>query len=209
MQQKMNKENSSKTRLDISESYIPLDLPQIFGNNSEFVLEIGFGDGDFLIEMAERHPEKNFLGIEIKTKRFKIAVKRSKNIANDNIRFLHMNANIAVEEIFPEDVLSLVYINFPDPWPKDKHHKHRIINVDFLGKLSNIMKKDGVLELASDHKDYIEHSFNVFNKVPFYKSKYPDPGYLHNIPNRPYTKYEREFRAEGKEIFYLMFANNK
>ncbi len=209
MQQKMIRENSSKTGLDISEGHIPLDLPQIFGNHSDFVLEIGFGDGDFLIEMTERHTEKNFLGIEIKTKRFNIAVKKSKNTQSENIKFLHMNANIAVEEIFPEDVFSLVYINFPDPWPKDKHHKHRIINTDFLAKLSKIMKKDGVLELASDHKDYIEHSFDVFNKVSFFKSQYPAPGYLQNIPNRPYTKYEKEFRAEGKEIFYLMFANNK
>ena len=205
----MNRENSSKTGLDISEGYIPLDLSQIFGNRGDFVLEIGFGDGDFLIEMAERHTEKNFLGMEIKTKRFNIAVKKSKNTQSENIKFLHMNANIAVEEIFPEDVFSLVYINFPDPWPKDKHHKHRIINTDFLTKLSRIMKKDGVLELASDHKDYIEHSFNVFKKIPFFKSQYPDPGYLHNVPNRPYTKYEKEFRAEGKEIFYLMFTNNK
>ena len=74
---KMNKEDSSSTRLDISEGYIPILLPEVFGNENDYVLEIGFGDGDFLIEMAERHPEKNFLGIEIKTKRFKIALKKS------------------------------------------------------------------------------------------------------------------------------------
>ena len=120
-----------------------------------------------------------------------------------------MNANIAVEEIFQKNTFSLVYINFPDPWPKDKHHKHRIINTDFLDKLSHIMKKDGVLEVASDHRDYIEHSFDVFSKTPLFKCEYLDPGYLQNIPNRPHTKYEKEFRAEGKEIFYLMYRNNK
>ena len=187
----MNRTNSGNSRLDISEYYIPLDLSEIFGNENEFVLEIGFGDGDFLIEMAQLHPNKNFLGMEIKKKRFNTAVKKARNEKSGNIKFLHMNANIAVEELFPKDVFSLVYINFPDPWPKDRHHKHRIVNTDFLGKLSKIIKKDGVLELASDHKDYISHSFDVFNKISFFKSEYPAPGYLHNLPNRPYTKYEK------------------
>ena len=200
---------TSKTLLDISEHYIPLDLSKVFRNENDFVLEIGFGDGDFLIEIAERNPEKNYLGIEIKTKRFKIAVKRSKNYDKENLKFLHMNANIAVEEIFLENTFSQVYINFPDPWPKDKHHKHRIINPEFLAKLSKIMQNDGVLELASDHKDYIEHSFDVFKDITFFKSMYPEPGYINDIPNRPYTKYEKEFREEGREIFYLMFKNNK
>ncbi len=205
----MTKHDSSKTMLDISDTYIPLDLTQVFGNDNDFVLEIGFGDGDFLIEMAALHPDKNYLGIEIKTKRFKIAVKKSKNYTRDNLKFLHMNANIAVEEIFLKDTFSLVYINFPDPWPKDRHHKHRIINTEFLGKLSNIMNKGAVLEIASDHKDYIEHAFDVFAETPFFLAGYPDPGYLHNVPNRPYTKYEREFREEGREIYYLMYMNNK
>ena len=205
----MKRDNPSRTKLDISEHYIPVDLAKIFGNKNDCVLEIGFGDGDFLIEISDRDHNKNFLGIEIKTKRFKIALRKSKNVNRDNLKFLHMNANIAVEEIFKEDTFSLVYINFPDPWPKDKHHKHRIINTDFLGSLSKIMKDDGILEIASDHRDYIDHSFEVFSKIPFFKCEYPDPGYLHNIPNRPYTKYEREFREEGREIFYLMYRNNK
>ena len=205
----MIKINTVKTMLDISEYYVPLSLPEVFGNNNELVLEIGFGDGDFLIEMAERFPEKNFLGIEIKTKRFKIALKKSKNHKYSNLKFLHMNANIAVEEILKDDIFSLVYINFPDPWPKDRHHKHRIVNQEFLGSLSKIMKHDGVLEIASDHRDYISHCFDVFEEITFFKSQYPEPGFLHNIPNRPHTKYERGFRKEGREIFYLMFTNNK
>lgn len=201
--------NSSRTSLDISDYYIPLNLTEVFGNDQELVLEIGFGDGDFLIEMADRHPEKNFLGIEIKTKRFKIAVNASEHEANNNLKFLHMNAVIAVKELFKEDTFSLVYINFPDPWPKDRHHKHRIVNPDFLQTLSKIMKNDAVLEIASDHKDYISHCFEVFKDISFFKSEYAPPGYLHNLPNRPHTKYEKGFRKEGKEIFYLMFTNNK
>jgi len=205
----MNKTTLSKSLLDISDYYIPIDLSEVFRNKKDIVLEIGFGDGDFLIEMAQRHPEKNFLGIEIKTKRFKLAVKKAEEEKNGNIKFLHMNADIAVEEIFPEDVFSRVYINFPDPWPKDRHRKHRIINFELLQKLSKTMKRNGILEIASDHKDYITHSLDVFNGITFFKSEYPPPGFIHNIPNRPYTTYEKEFRKEGREIFYLSFTNNK
>lgn len=205
----MDKTNSVNSLLDISDYYIPLDLTQVFGNKKELVLEIGFGDGDFLIEMAQMHPEKNFLGIEIKTKRFKLAVKKAEEEKYGNLKFLHMNASIAVEELFTKDVFSQVYINFPDPWPKDRHLKHRIVNTGLLQELSKIMKTDGILEIASDHEDYITHSLDVFNEIAFFKSKYPPPGFLHNVPNRPYTKYEKEFRKEGREIFYLMFANNK
>lgn len=195
--------------LDFSEHHIPLCIQNIFGNKNECVLEIGFGDGDFLIEMAERNPEKNYLGIEIKTKRFKTALNKSRDFKYDNLRFMHMNASIAVEEIFTSDSFSLVYINFPDPWPKDRHHKHRIVNKDFLNSLSRIMKNGGVLEIASDHRDYISQCFEVFDRISFYSSQYPEPGYLHNLPNRPQTKYEKGFRKEGREIFYLMFTNNK
>jgi tRNA (guanine-N7-)-methyltransferase len=205
----MIKIKPSKTMLDISEHYIPLYLPDIFGNNNEYVLEIGFGDGDFLIEMAESHPEKNYLGIEIKTKRFKTALNKSSDYNYENLRFLHMNAAVAVKQIFTDDVFSLVYINFPDPWPKDRHLKHRIVNSDFLGSLARIMKKGAALEIASDHRDYISHCFEVFEDISFFDSQYPEPGYLHNLPNRPHTKYERGFRKEGREIFYLMFTNNK
>jgi len=205
----MDKINSGNSLLDISDYYIPLDLAEVFKNKKELVLEIGFGDGDFLIEMASMHPEKNFLGIEIKTKRFKFAVKKAEEKNYENLKFLHMNASIAIEEIFPKDVFSQVYINFPDPWPKDRHRKHRIVNTEFLQKLSKILKKDGILEIASDHKDYITHSLDVFRDISFFKSEYPPPGFLHNVPNRPYTKYEKEFRKEGREIFYLMFTNNK
>ena len=106
----MNKKTSGNSLLDISEYYIPLELSEIFGNKNDFVLEIGFGDGDFLIEMAQRHPEKNFLGMEIKKKRFNIAVKKSRSFNNGNLKFLHMNANIAAKEIFLDNVFfSYIY----------------------------------------------------------------------------------------------------
>lgn len=205
----MDQQTDINPILDISEHYVPLDLSKLFGNNRDFALEVGFGDGDFLIETAMKNPEKNFLGIEVKIKRFNKAVKKALAQKVENIKFLHMDANIAVEELFHPDSFSVVYINFPDPWPKDRHEKHRIVNREFLEKLSGIMKNDAQLDIASDHKDYVFNALETFKEIKFFTSEYAEPGFVQNIPGRPQTRYEREFRKEGREIYYLIFTNNK
>jgi tRNA (guanine-N7-)-methyltransferase len=197
--------NSSSPVLDITEYYLPLNLFQVFGNKAEAALEIGFGDGDFLIEMAGRKVDWNFVGIEIKGKRFRKAVSRAEKKKIKNIRFLVMDARIAIEEVFSPNTFSEVYINFPDPWPKERHKKHRIINTDFLEKLSRIMKAEGVLEIASDHRDYISCILDVLDKTAAFKCAFPPTGYVISPTDRPQTKYETAFRGKGKEIYYLRF----
>jgi len=191
--------------LDITEYYLPLDISKVFGNKREAALEIGFGDGGFIIEMAIRKGDWNFVGIEIKRKRFEKAVKKAQSNNIKNVRFLHIDAKIAIEEVFSRDTFSLVYINFPDPWPKDRHKKHRIINHVFLNKLSDVMKPGAILEIASDHQEYVSHILQTFGKTRIFKSEFPPPGYLKGLPNRPMTKYEMEFREEGREIYYIRF----
>ncbi|HEX3036652.1 MAG TPA: tRNA (guanosine(46)-N7)-methyltransferase TrmB [Thermodesulfobacteriota bacterium] len=197
--------NSLSPMLDITEHYLPLDMSEVFGNKGEAALEIGCGEGDFLIEMAKRKSHWNFTGIEIKRKRFKKAIKNAERERLQNLRFLHMDAKIAVEEVFSPNTFSEVYINFPDPWPKDRHKKHRIINPEFLERLYKIMKRQAVLEIASDHEEYISHILGTFSETGIFESMLPPPGYVYNLPNRPPTKFEREFREEGKEIYYLRF----
>lgn len=198
--------NASSPVLDITEYYLPLSLSQVFGNKAEAALEIGFGDGDFLIETAGRKADWNFVGIEIKGKRFRKAVSRAEKKKIKNIRFLVMDARIAIEEVFSPNTFSEVYINFPDPWPKERHKKHRIINTDFLEKLSRIMKAEGVLEIASDHKEYISYILDVLDKTATFKCAFPPTRYVISPTDRPQTKYETEFREKGKEIYYLRFV---
>ncbi len=195
--------------LDISLLILPLDLNSVFGNWNDCLLEIGFGDGDFLIENALGSPEKNYLGIEIKKRRFNKAVKRARRQRVKNVKFIHMDADIAAGEIFRPDSFSTAYINFPDPWPKDRHIKHRIINRGFLKKLSGIMKGGADLEIASDHRDYIINALYTMRKINLFESVFPEPGYMLHMPGRPETTYEKEFRAEGREIRYMRFKNLK
>ena len=195
--------------LDISEIVIPIDTGELFGNERDCALEIGFGDGDFLIETSELRPECNFIGIEVKKRRFNKAVKRAKKQRVPNVKFLHMDANIALSEVFKPDTFNDIYINFPDPWPKDKHEKNRILNPEFLSKLSTVLAPGGKLEIASDHKSYIEDTLETFSKTPPFSNNYPAPGYLNALEGRIETKFEKEFREEGRLIYYLMFTNRK
>jgi len=193
--------------LDVTELCIPLEMKEAFKNTNRLALEIGFGDGDFLIQMAKRATDLNLVGIEIKHNRFKKAINNVRKNGINNVKLLHMDAKIALDEVFKPCTFIEVYINFPDPWPKDRHKKHRIINNLFLDKLCKVMKPGGLLEIASDHRDYIEHMLEVFNENSGFKNLFESPGYTSALTNRPLTRYEVEYRNVGREIFYLRFTN--
>lgn len=200
---------SYKYLLDVSELRIPLSTREIFGNSNEFSFEIGSGDGEFLCETALLNPGTNYIGIEIKSRRVRKASRAAGSLRAENVRFLHMEAGLAVRELFLPDTVSVVYINFPDPWPKDRHHKHRVINDDMLGAISTAMRKDGTLEIASDHVEYMETAQEICEGTGFFRNDTGGAGYKNDVPGRAQTKYERKFREEGRRIYYMKFTNIK
>ena len=154
--------NYSTPELDISGRPIPLNTIDIFGNNRKTALEIGFGEGEFIAEIASTRPEWNFIGIEVKFYRFKKASRLITGKGLQNVRLIHMEASLAVHELFSEEIIDRVYINFPDPWPKEKHLKHRLINKNFVEDLFRIMKSGAEIEFVSDSPDYISHTSREF-----------------------------------------------
>lgn len=195
--------------LDVSVCALPLSLAEVFGNTRPCVIEVGFGEGEFLIEAAAAEPGTNFLGIEIKTGRYKKALKRSAPLGLANLRFLHFDAEVAAREIFAPDTFEKVLINFPDPWPKEKHQKHRIINPEFLAGLSRVTTRGGIIEIASDHEEYIEHILVTIAATGLFENTVGHPGYKTSIPGRTSTRFENEFREKGALIHYLRFTNTK
>ena len=201
----MNQDNPFNPSLDVSVFKLPLSTEQIFGNSNSSAIEIGFGEGEFLVEIAKDNPGWNYLGIEIKYFRYKkaIALARKENVRN--IKFLHFDADLAVEQVLAENSFDMVYINFPDPWPKDRHQKHRIINDRFLENLHRLMKDGSSLEFTSDHLDYVTHTIEHFGRHPKFSNIYGDKGYATEVSGRPRTKFEKEFLEENREIYYLSF----
>ena len=200
----MNQETLN-TALDISLLSLPLNTKEIFGNNNNSALEIGFGEGEFITEIAKDKPDWNFLGIEIKYFRYKKALKLVRHQNIGNIKLIHFDADLAVEQVLSPNTFDKVYINFPDPWPKDRHKKHRIINNNFLDNLCKIMKKNGVFEFTSDHLDYVTHTIEHFESHNKFSNNYKKNGYSHSVKNRPQTKFEKEFLNKKKQIYYLSF----
>lgn len=201
----MNRKPPIKPELDISLFSLPLNKEEIFGNDNNSALEIGFGEGEFIVEIAENNPDWNYLGIEIKYFRYKKAVRLCIEHNVRNVKLLHFDADLAVEQVFTPNIFDRVYINFPDPWPKDRHKKHRIINNTFLDNLYKLMNTDGILEFTSDHLDYVTHTIEHFENHKKFSNIYGEKGYSGTINNRPATKFEKEFRDEDRPIYYLAF----
>ncbi len=191
--------------LDISTHDLPINSHDIFGNFNKTALEIGFGKGEFIIELAAKNKDWNFIGIEIKTYRFKKAVHFACKNNIENLKLLHCDANIAVEQVFEDGTFDNIYINFPDPWPKDRHKKHRVINKVFLERLRALMKKGGIVEFVSDHAEYVSHTIEQFKLNPNFKNISGNETLDIKTDNRPSTKYEKQFIEEKKRIYYLTF----
>lgn len=201
----MNPKTPITPELDITTFSLPVNRKEIFGNDNQSALEIGFGEGEFIVETAENNPDWNYIGIEIKYFRYKKAVRLCIEHNLRNVKLLHFDADLAVEQVFTPNTFDRVFINFPDPWPKERHIKHRIINNTFLDNLYKLMNKDGILEFTSDHIDYVTHTIEHFEDHKKFSNIHGKRGYAEKIEDRPVTKFEKEFRDEGKPIYYLAF----
>ncbi len=139
-----------KVEVDVSAT---LNIPALFDGQKQFCLEIGFGRGEHLAEFALQNPDIGCIGCEPFLNGVARILKYIHDGKIDNIRLLHGDARMLLEKT-PDNSLDKVFILFPDPWPKAKHHKKRIINNAMLNELARVIKKGGVLEVATDHVEY-------------------------------------------------------
>ena len=192
--------------IDISKVNVPLNLGEIFSNDKKVSLEIGFGEGEFLTDMAHKHPSQNFLGLEIKRYRFLKAIRNAMNFNLDNIKFIHIDAGLALRQIFRYRSFDNIYINFPDPWPKSRHNKHRIFNQELLHYIYNVLSPNGNIYIASDHEDYIVNIMETIKNTAGLRlssvlKRTPDSALTKGM----LTRFEKEFIDEGKNIYYLNY----
>ncbi|RMG05488.1 MAG: tRNA (guanosine(46)-N7)-methyltransferase TrmB [Nitrospirae bacterium] len=184
---------------------LPLDLEKTFHRDADTFVEIGFGSGDFLFREALEHPENNYIGIEYYMPGIaKLLRKIEKERQNQpgalkNIRIVNSEAYHFLKESVPANSLSGIYILFPDPWPKKRHHKRRLIKKEFVELLKNRLKKDGFVIVATDHEEYALQIREVFSEAG-YKQK-DTPAYLID------TKYSRKASCKGERIHRFCFIN--
>ncbi len=165
------------------------------------VLEVGSGNGGFLNRMAEENPDAFFLGAEINGFVLKKALRAASERSLRNIRYMKKNAELLLKYFIPEGALDAIYINFPDPWFKKRHHKRKLINPESVRLFARALKKGGTLFFTSDDPDYVTWCVDHFQTVPYFRLN----GWETSVSPRFYTKYERKWLSEGKDIHALAF----
>ena len=184
----------------------PLDLGQVFGRHRPLYLEIGFGNGEALIEMAGRHPERDYLGIEVHRPGVGHLLLRLEQTGCTNVRVIQHDAVEVLERMLPDRCLSGVYLFFPDPWHKKRHHKRRILQPRLLDHLARVLKPGGVLHAATDWEDYARHMMDALGADAARFENTAGPGHFTARPDwRPETKFEQRGQRLGHQVWDLVF----
>lgn len=184
---------------------------EFFGNDHPIHIEIGMGKGDFIIGNAQKNPNINYIGIEKFSAVILRAVQKVESLERplENLGLLRFDA-AEIESIFAIDELERVYLNFSDPWPKDRWAKRRLTYIDFLNKYKNILKKDGLLRVKTDNDNLFTFTLEEIAKSSFKISK--ETRNLHfseYVEGNIMTEYESRFVSEGKNINFVEAVNNK
>ncbi|MDP8266647.1 MAG: tRNA (guanosine(46)-N7)-methyltransferase TrmB [Candidatus Aceula meridiana] len=173
----------------------PIDWTKEFKRKAPIHLEIGFGNGEFLIRQSKENPRHNFIGIEIENLLIKKASKRITRANAKNVRLLKLDVNIALERLFAQRCLDSVYTLFPFPWPKKRHYHHRLFNKTFLKLVNSRLKTKGAVRIVTDFKPYYEWVLLRTPNTGFKtKKKTIDPHFN--------TQFERKWAEEGQKSFY-------
>ena len=197
----------SEFGVDLPEGKI--DLTLLFAKQQPTVLEIGFGNGDSLLEMAINTPNQNFLGIEV----YEAGVGRLINEANKhqltNLKIIKADAVEVLKYHIKDNSFETFQLFFPDPWHKKKHHKRRIVQTDFLNLISNKLQNGGTIHMATDWENYAEHMMETLEKHPHFKNTMGAHKYSLRPKHRPITKFERRGERLGHGVWDLIFTNEK
>jgi tRNA (guanine-N7-)-methyltransferase len=184
----------------------PIDFRALFGRDARRTLEIGFGDGDNLAELARRHPEQDFLGAEVHRPGVGRLLLTLEADRLGNVRVLDDDVMPALTERIPDAGLDTVLIYFPDPWPKKRHHKRRLLQAESADLFARKLKAGGMLHLATDWADYAQHALEVLAACPALRNSAAGGGFMARPPERPETKFERRGLKLGHQVFDLMFS---
>ena len=196
-----------------SPSFLPWDdndpAPQwceIFGNDNPLVLEIGCGVGDFIVQLAALHPDWNFIALDFYNKGCLKTCKRIDKGGLSNVRVIRAEARSFIEACILGKSLRAVIINCPDPWPKLRHRKRRLVNTAFVAWLSRFLLPGADFYFATDFDDYgLDVAEFMLEQEGFYNRLAPD-SYRNTLEGYPVSKYMRRFMEEGKQIYYVHYG---
>lgn len=179
--------------------------PMLFGNENPLAIEYCSGNGDWIVNRAKCFPEINWIALEMKYQRVRKIWSKLKNNNLSNLIIICAEALSATRDYFPPACLSNAYINFPDPWPKNRHAKNRLIQPIFLQQLSRVLKPNGKITFVTDDANYSEWTIKMFSHQPNFTSLFGTPFYVSEMQDYGTSYFEDLWRLKGKAIRYHQF----
>mgnify|MGYP002700362012 FL=1 len=183
-----------------------IDLQVLFGNDHPTVLEIGFGMGKSLVEMAKAAPELNFIGIEVHKPGVGACIALAAEEGVENLKLFEHDAIEILADCISDNSLTKVQLFFPDPWHKKKHHKRRIVQADFVEAIRNKLKVGGVFHMATDWENYAECMLEDMQSAHGYENLSENNDYVPRPDSRPLTKFESRGHRLGHGVWDLQFS---
>ena len=177
--------------------FAPLDLEQVFGRIAPLEVDLGCGDGAFIAQLAANSPERNFLGIEKLGGRVRRACKKASRLKVRNLRVVRIESSYAIQYLLPPASVDVVHLLFPDPWPKRKHKRRRLVQPAFLESVHRLLAPGGYFRIATDQENYF-HAIRDLLSPQFFAEEAASPN-----ESFPITTFERHFLAEGAAIHRL------
>jgi len=184
----------------------PIDVAAIFGRAAPLVVEIGFGNGEHLIARAQAEPEKNFLGIEVHRPGVGRVMHRAEQLGLANLRVACHDAVEFLRDGIALASLAEVIVYFPDPWPKKRHHKRRLIQPEFVALVAHRLAPGGLFRLATDWAHYGEQMLAVLSAEPALRNTIAAGGFAQRPATRAITRFEARGERLGHSVFDLEFV---
>jgi tRNA (guanine-N7-)-methyltransferase len=181
----------------------PLNLAEAFGRSAPVILEIGFGMGRTTAEIAEAHPQNNYLGVEVHTPGVGSLLKEIQTRGLTNVRLIQHDAVEVLTHMLADGSLAGIHVYFPDPWPKKRHHKRRLIQPGLVTLLTQKLATGGYLHCATDWEEYAQQMLEVLGAEPLLKNT--AAGFAPRPQWRPITKFEQRGLNLGHGVWDLLF----
>lgn len=182
---------------------------EVFGNDNPIHIEVGMGKGKFIMELARQNPDINYVGIEKYSSVLIRALEKRPELEQDNLVFIRMDAE-ELPEVFAKDEVERIYLNFSDPWPKDRHAKRRLTSKQFLGRYDTFLVPDGRVIFKTDNRPLFDFSLEQVEEANWILENHTFD--LHNseyVEGNIMTEYESKFVAEGKPINRMVIYRKK
>ena len=183
----------------------PLDLDRLFGRTAPRMLEIGFGAGEALLSFAQAHRDIDCIGVEVHRPGVGRLLLGAQAANASNLRVICHDAVEVLQHQLPPESIDLVHIFFPDPWPKKRHHKRRLIQPAFVELLARVLTTDGTLRLATDWAHYAQHMRDTLDASNSFANAGGEQGYAERASERPLTRFERRGQRLGHQVWDLCY----